>query len=295
LAVDTRRGSWLLAEPLIAALLWGGVFAAAKIGLREIPLLSFIAARLLIATALLLLIAGGAGWLRGARPRWRDLVGAGLAQTSFQLMLLIGIAQTSAALSAILLATAPLLTAAWLGITGKERLVGRQWLGLGLGLAGVVLLVGADGLSGSGTIVGNLVAFGAAVTWAWYGLAIGPLARSIGAVPASAATVGMAALVLLPFGLSQASTVDWSQISPGAWAGLLYGAILGLVAATALWVRSVQRYGTQVTMNYGYVEPVAAIIIAAVLLGELLRPVQGVGAVLALLGVYLASTPPKRS
>jgi drug/metabolite transporter (DMT)-like permease len=260
--------------------------------MREIPLLSFIAARLVIATVLLLVIGGGVGWLRAGRLAWRDLLTAGLAQTSFQVMLLIGIAQTSAALSAILLATAPLLTGAWLGLTGKERLVGRQWLGLGLGLAGVALLVGADGLSGSGTLVGNLVAFGAAVTWAWYGLAIGPLARGIGAVPASAATVGMATLILLPFGLSQASSVDWSQISLGAWLGLLYGAILGLVAATALWVRSVQRYGTQLTMNYGYLEPVAAIIIAAVLLGELLRPVQGVGAVLALVGVYLASTPP---
>ncbi len=279
-------------EPLVASLLWGGVFAAAKIGMREIPLLSFIAGRLLVATVLLFVIAGGVRWLRAARPAWRDLVGAGMAQTTFQVMLMLGITQTSAALSAILLATAPLLTGAWLAATGKERLMGRQWLGLGLGLAGVALLVGADGLSGGGTFVGNLVAFGAAIAWAWYGLAIGPLARAIGPVAASGATVGMAALALLPLGLSQVGTVAWGEISFGAWMGLMYGATLGLVVATALWVRSVQRYGTQATMNYGYLEPVAAVVIAAALLGELLQPVQGAGAVLALLGVYLASTPP---
>ncbi len=292
LAVATRRRSWLLLEPLVAALLWGGVFAAAKIGMREIPLLTFIAVRLLVATALLLAIAGEVGWLRAARPAWRDLIGAGLAQTTFQVMLMLGITHTSAALSAILLATAPLLTGAWLGITGRERLVARQWLGLGLGVAGVALLVGADGLSGSGTLVGNLVAVGAAVAWAWYGIAIGPLARAIGPVRASAATVGMATLLLLPFGLSQAGSVAWGQVSWSAWLGLLYGATLGLVVATALWVRSVQRYGTQATMNYGYVEPVAAVVIAAALLGEVLQPVQAAGAVLALLGVYLASNPP---
>jgi drug/metabolite transporter (DMT)-like permease len=288
----TQLRSWILVEPLIAALLWGGVFAAAKLGMHEIPVPAFITVRLLIAAGLLIAIAGGLSWLLGARPAWRALLVAGLAQTSFQVFLLQGIFQTTAALSAILLATAPLLTGAWLGVTGRERLVPRQWLGLAVGLAGVVLLVGADGLSGEGTVVGNLIAFGAAVTWAWYGIAIGPAARVVGPIRAAAGTVALAAVVLLPYGLADALAFDWSRVSFAGWGGLLYGAVLGLCLATALWVRSVQRYGTQATMNYSYLEPVAAVVIAAAVLGEVLRPVQGIGAVLALVGVYLASTPP---
>jgi drug/metabolite transporter (DMT)-like permease len=282
----------ILVEPLVAAILWGGVFAAAKIGMREIPVPSFVTVRLLIATAVLLAIVGGIGWLRQPRMPWSALINAGLAQTSFQVLLIQGIFQTTAALSAILLATAPLLTAAWLGITRAERLGPRQWSGLGLGLGGVALLVGVDGLSGGGTLVGNLIAFGAAVAWAWYGLAIGPLARAIGPISASASTVGMAALVLLPYGAGEALSFPWSEVTLAGWGGLLYGAVLGLCLATALWVRSVQRWGTQATMNYSYLEPVAAIVIAAAVLGEVLRPIQGVGAVLALVGVYLASSQP---
>ncbi len=45
-------------------------------------------------------------------------------------------------------------------------------------------------------------------------------------------------------------------------------------------------------MNYGYVEPVAAVAIAALMLGEALHPAQGIGALLALTGVYLASEMP---
>jgi drug/metabolite transporter (DMT)-like permease len=288
---STRPRFRILVEPLVAALLWGGVFAAAKLGMQEIPVPSFLVLRLVIATALLVVIAGGVGWLGSLRASWRVLIAAGLAQTTFQVLLLQGINQTSAALSAILLASAPLMTAAWLGVTGVERLVPRQWLGLGMGLAGVALLVGVDGLSGGGTLVGNLIAFGAGAAWAWYGLAIGPLARAVGPIRAACATVGMAALVLLPFGIGEVPSLSWSQVSITGWAGLLYGAVLGLVVATALWVRSVERWGTQATMNYSYLEPVAAVVIAAVLLGELLRPIQGVGAVLALLGVYLASAP----
>jgi drug/metabolite transporter (DMT)-like permease len=47
-------------------------------------------------------------------------------------------------------------------------------------------------------------------------------------------------------------------------------------------------------MNYGYVEPVAAVLIAALLLNESMDAWQAVGAVAALAGVWLASTPPAR-
>jgi drug/metabolite transporter (DMT)-like permease len=279
-------------EPLAAALLWAGVFTAVKLGLQEIPAPTFMAGRLLLAGAILILLAGRFPWRRLDGAGWRSLAAAGLAQATFQILLIEGIHRTSATISALLLATAPLLTAAWLTATRQERLIPRQWLGLFLGLVGVALVVGADGLDARGvTLVGNLVAFGAAAAWCWYGLAIDPVVRRLGPIRATTGSIGIAALVLTPVGLPGAILVDWAHVSPGAWAGLLYGAVLGLVLATALWVRSVERWGTQATMNYGYVEPVAAVAIAAVALGEALLPMQGVGALLALGGVYLACGP----
>src|SRR5262249_12586347 len=134
--------------------------------------------------------------------------------------------------------------AAWLGITARERLTTRQWAGLGLGLVGVVLVVRTDSADVTGTmLLGNLLALGSAVTWAWYGLTIGPLARSMGPVGATATTLALAALVLTPFGVVEVLSVDWAAVSPSAWAGLLYGSLFGLVLATLLWVRSIQRWG----------------------------------------------------
>ncbi len=167
------------------------------------------------------------------------------------------------------------------------------WLGLGIGLAGVALVVRTDGTDLAGTtLVSNLIAIGAAVAWAWYGLVIGPLARAIGPVGATATSLAVSALVLTPLGLPELLSVNWGAVSAPAWGGILYGSLLGLVLATLLWVRSIQRWGTQPTMNYGYVEPVAAVVIAALMLGEALHPVQGIGALLALTGVYLASDLP---
>lgn len=294
-AGTTRARLRILPEALAATVLWGGVFTAAKLGMQEIPVSAFLTARLLIAATLLVLISGGIGWARALGVPLRQFLVAGLAQGTFQVLLLQGIHHTSPALSAILLASAPLLTAAWLGTTGRERLAARQWAGLGLGFGGVVLLVSADGFAGGASLFGNLLAFGAAVAWAWYSLAIGPVTRAVGPIRAAAGTIGVAAVALLPFGGGELIGVPWGRISFAAWAGLLYGAVIGLVIATVLWVRSIERHGTQATMNYSYVEPVAAVIIAALVLGDVLRPVQALGGVCALLGVYLASVPPTRA
>jgi drug/metabolite transporter (DMT)-like permease len=281
----------VLFEPLAAALLWGGVFTAAKFGLRDFPALSFIAVRVLLAAAILLLLSIRWSTLRVSRDVWQPLIQPSLAQASFQLLLFEAINQTSASISAILLATAPLMTAGWLAVTARERMGPRQWVGICLGIVGVAFVVRADGTDLAGaSLVGNLLALGSAVAWAWYGLTIGPLARAVGPVGATAATLVIASLILTPLGARELIALDWSSVTLAGWVGVLYGATLGLVLATLLWVRSIQRWGTQPTMNYGYVEPVAAVVIAAILLGEALHPLQGVGALLALTGVYL-STP----
>jgi drug/metabolite transporter (DMT)-like permease len=288
---SARKRGGVLVEPFVAALLWGGVFAAAKISLVDIPALSYILVRILIAAAALLIICFRFAPLRLSRSLWRPLLAAGLAQTLFQLLLFEALARTSASISAILLATAPLLTAGWLAASGRERLAARQWIGLLLGLVGVGLVVHTDqgDLTGA-TLLGNLLALGSAVAWASYGLTIGGLARQVGPIGATTVTLSMAALVIAPFGAAEALAFDWSSVSVPAWLGVLYGSLLGLVLATLLWVRSIGRYGTQPTMNYGYVEPVAAVVIAAVLLGEGLHLAQGLGAILALSGVALASS-----
>ena len=283
----------ILVEPLIAVLLWAGTFTAGKLGFESIPVFSFTGLRLVAAGVLFLALVGGFGWLRDARAAWRPLLNAGLAQTAFQILLLQGLQRTSASSSAILLATSPLIAAAWLGLTRRQSLRGRHLLGLVVGLAGVLLVIRPDTVfSGEQTWVGNLIAFGAAIAWAWYSLAIGPASRAVGSLRASGVTVVIAAVCLIPTWVVEATALPWDQVSAASWLGLIYGASLGLVVATVLWVRSIERWGATATIPYGYLEPVGAILIAALLLGESLAPIQAVGGVLALVGVWLASAPP---
>jgi drug/metabolite transporter (DMT)-like permease len=289
----TRLGinfDWLHLEPLLAVMLWGGIYPGVKFGLRDIPVLSFTALRILLATVVLFTVTSRGQSLTLPRDLWKPLVNAGLAQLTFQLLLIAGLHRTTAGNSAILLATAPLLTMGWLVLTGRGRLVSRQWQGLLLGLSGIGLVVQGEGLGLTWSqLGGDLFAVGAAGAWAWYSLAIGPLVGTLGALRATGWTMVVAGGLFVPLSLTEMVRHPWHQVSWEAWAGFVYSGTAGLVVAMALWGRAIHQWGAQRTMIYVYLEPISAVVIAAALLGEALSPLQAVGALLTVLGVWLGS------
>ena len=280
--------SWLRPEPLLAVILWGGVYPGAKLALREIPAPSVLSLRLVFATFALFVVSGLFA-PRRERPSWSCLLPAGLAQTAFQVCLVAGLSRTTAGNSAVLLATAPLLAAGWLVLTRRAVMGARRWTGLLLALVGVgVMVQNSVEVSGS-RLSGDLLALGAAAAWAWYGLAIGPLVESVGTRVATAWTMLLAAAVVVPLSAGELLRMPWGTVSWPAWIGLLYGATAGMVLAMSLWGRAIHTLGPRDTMIYLYLEPVSAVVIAALLLGESMSLSQGIGALVVLGGVWLAS------
>jgi len=290
-AAGRRSGGWIHVEPLLAVVLWGGIYPGARLALREISVVDFTFLRLVLATVVL-----AAVWLPRRRtvPRgfWRPILLAGIAQAAFQILLVGSLRRTTAGQSAILLAASPLLTAAWLVLRGGETLDARRWTGLAAGIAGVAFLVGgaAGGLDAP-RMLGDLLALGAAAAWSWYSFAVSPVVAAAGTWQATGWAMGIAMLLFAPLALSGVAHHAWGAVSWPAWAGLVYGGTAGMVVAMALWGRSLHRFGQRRTMVYVYLEPVSAVVIAAIVLGESLSPVQAAGALLTLAGVWLASEP----
>ncbi len=286
---STRIAGWVQPLPLVAVVLWGGIYPGAKLALKDLPVLSFTALRLALATVVLFVASAAARPFALPPTLRKPLLNAGLAQTVFQILLVAGLNRTSAGNSAILLATAPLLTALWLVLMRADRIVRRQWCGFGLGLVGVALVVGGGGRLAGGHLGGDLLALAAAGAWAWYGLAVGPLVRALGALRATGWTMLTGALVFVPLALPELRAQVWSDVSWAAWVGVVYGATAGMVVAMSLWGRSIHRLGPKQTMLYAYLEPVSAVVIAALVLGESFGLLQGAGALVTFVGVWLAS------
>ena len=254
-------------------------------------MLSFTYLRILLAMVALCLVSGGVQRWHLPRSLWPLLLRAGLAQTVFQLLLIAGLRWTTASNSAILLATAPLLTAGWLAATRQAVLERRQWAGLVVGFIGVGFVVQGGGFALTWAHLGGaLLALGAAGAWAWYGVVIGPLVQALGALRATGWTMVVAAGCFTPLALGDIFTHTWEGVSWPAWAGLVYGATVGMVMAMALWGKAIHRFGPQQTMLYVYLEPVSAVVIAAAVLGEALGISQAIGALLTFVGVGLASS-----
>ena len=292
-------GRRLRVEPLLAVVLWGGIYPGARLALREITIVDFTFLRLVLATAVL-----AAVWLPRPRPvsraLWRVIAWAGIAQAAFQILLIGGLRWTTAGQSAILLAASPILTAAWLALRRSEASDRRAWAGLVTGVLGVALVAwgsacGADKRCAGGLdtsrLAGDLLALGAAAAWSWYGFVVSPAVAAMGTWQATGWAMGIATAVFAPLALPEVARHAWAAVSWPAWAGLVYGATAGMVVAMALWGRSLHRFGQRQTMVYVYLEPVSAVVIAAILLGESLSPVQAAGALLTFAGVWLASRP----
>lgn len=287
-ALMSRRFGWIRPEPLIAVVLWGGIYPGAKLALDELPVLTFTVLRVVLGAALLLLLAARSGpWLPPASCR-TALLNAGLAQTCFQITLIAALDRTTAANAAVLLATSPLLVVLWVAVTGRRLPGMHRWAALAAGMIGIALVTGAGsgGLAASNRL-GDLAALASGAAWAWYGLAIGPLVKAAGAPRATAWTLTITAALLLPLAGPELLAQSYGDLTWRAWAGVLYGAVGGLVLAMALWGRSVARHGAGPTMVYAYLEPVSAVLLAGLILGESLEPAQAAGAALALLGVWL--------
>ena len=204
--------------------------------------------------------------------------------------------RTTVAASSVLVSMSPVAVgagAAWLLGEPPGR---RTWTGLVLAVAGAVIIV-ADDLGGAspGALIGDGLAFAAAMAMAGY-LLLGRHARRRLPVSVYATwTYGIAAVVLLAVAVATGATLGFAEpFDRATWlaiAGLIVGPqllghtvfnlVLGRVSATVVAIVIIA-------------EPVGATVLAAALLGETPDAWFYLGAPLVLCGVLLAAAPTRR-
>lgn len=281
----------------VLALLWGASYTFIKIGVETIPPVTFIAARTLIAGAILLTII-----------RWRGLAMPGDAATwrrfAFQACLnsvvpftLIAAAERSvdAGLATILNSTSPIFTFLLTAlITHHEPVTARKLVGVGAGIVGICLIIGTQALGGLGhQLWAQLAIVIATVSYA--GAAIfGRGFKGLDPMLPAAGSMLCGAVMLVPLSL----IVDrpWT-LAPSA-ASIL--ALLGLsIFSTALafviYFRLIHTLGSVGTTSQAYLRVPVGVGIGAVFLGESLGPAVWVGMGFVVVGVAAMTIPARRT
>jgi drug/metabolite transporter (DMT)-like permease len=249
-----------------------------------VPPLFLAWSRVSIAAVVLLALALQAGVLRGLRGRLRWLLAFCVAEVVIPLPLIgYGERDVSSSLTAILIAAMPLLVAVLaLRFDHSERPTRMRAVGLLVGFAGVIALVGLD-VAGSGREL--LGAFAVLVGALGYAAGAMILKRGLADLDpraAMGASMALAAVLLAPL-----AAIDLPSRVPAA--GPIAATVaLGVVctaAAFVVYAILIREAGAGRASVVTYVNPLIALILGVVLLSE--RP--GAGAVLGLLLILAGS------
>lgn len=293
-------GRWIRAMPWVFVLVWSTGFIVARYGMPYAPPLSFLAWRYALSVLCFLpwIVWAGVRWPQ-TREQWLHLAVVGaLMHGGYLGGVWIAVkAGMGAGLTALVVGLQPVLTAIWLSSTGG-RVTPRQWLGLLLGFAGLVLVVLRKLIYQAPGDVVTAFNVGFAV-FALLSITAGTLyqKRFVQACDVRTANTVqlLAALVLtLPLALLL-------EVEPIQWNGQLMGAmawsvLVLTIGGSSLLYMLIQRGAAASVTSLMYLVPPCTAVIAWVLFSEPLSLTSLAGIALTALGVSLVVRPaPKTS
>ena len=295
--MNLRRGTSDLTAfmPVVFVLIWSTGFVVARFGMPFAPPMRFLAWRFALSVLAfgVWVLWSRAAWPKG-RAQWMHLAVMGTLIHAGYLggvwsAIKLGI---GAGTSALIVGLQPVLTALWVSATGQEhRVAPRQWLGLALGLAGLLLVVWSKLGHGEVTPL-NL----AACLVALLAITAGTLYQKRYVAPCDVRTAGMVQLmaafvVVLPLALLESEAVQPQPALLGAMAWSVLALTLG---GSSLLYLMVQRGAATRVSSLMYLVPPCTAMLAWLLFDELLSPRVLAGLALTALGVGLVVREPVR-
>ena len=264
----------------LLAALWGGSFLFNAIAVRELPTLTIVALRVgLAATVLWTIVIVLKRPLPQERHIWLAFLGMGFLNNVIPFCLIVwGQHSITSGLASILNATTPLWTVAVAGIFLRdEPMTRRKLIGLLIGFAGVIVMIGPTAMAGvARDALAALACLGAALSYAFASV-FGRRFRRFGVDPIVVATgqVTGSFVILAPFAL----------MFHGVWVmprGVTISAILGLAVfstalAYVLFFNILARAGATNISLVTFLVPIFAIALGAIVLNEPIQAVQILG------------------
>ena len=286
--------------PAVFVLIWSTGFIVARYGMPHAPPFSFLGMRYAFS------ILCFSVWIYFAKVKWpetrKEFFHLGVTGILMHAGYLGGVwaavkAGMGSGLSALIVGFQPVLTAIWLsthGASSENKVSQRQWMGLGLGFCGLLLVVWRKLTQGSALDHVNLENLSFAVM-ALFSITLGTLYQKSFVKPCdvrSANTVQlMAALVVtLPLALLESEAVQWTSEFWGAMAWSVLGLTLG---GSSLLYMLIQKGAAASVTSLMYLVPPCTAILAWLLFDEPITLVTLMGIALTAWGVSWVVRVPK--
>jgi len=292
-------------------LVWSLNYIVAKIGLRELPALALGSFRLVTAgiVSLPVLLRAREGQeakvqveVSQQAPKrlhalwtitYLGFFGVVLNQGCFT----VGLEYTSVSHSSLIIGCAPILILVFSWALGLEAITRRKAIGMALAFAGAAAIGAEQAVSvGAGDLGGDVLTLLAGIGLALYTVLGKRAITEYGAVRVSLLSNVAGAVLALPVALWQihelAQAGRLSAISLETWGAVIYLGVLGSAVSYVLYFWAL-RYMTPARLGaVSYLQPIGAILLGLVFLGEAITRRVAVGGLLILAGVYAIETHP---
>jgi drug/metabolite transporter (DMT)-like permease len=232
--------------------------------------------------------------IRGAAPLSRSdfkrvvlysLLGVVINQSMF----LAGLALTSAHVAAILITAVPVFTLGAAMVFREERVTAMKVAGIALAAAGALTVVGGEGFGGATkSLLGDLLIIGNSLAYALFLVLSKPDMARLSPQRVVARMFAIAAVLMLPIAAVPMLHLHWRAIPPGAWLSLAFVIAGPTIAAYLLNAWALAHTDSSLVAAYTYLQPVMTVVLAAMFLGEQVRPIAIVAGAMIFAGVWVA-------
>jgi drug/metabolite transporter (DMT)-like permease len=291
------RPAWIAAALGVVYLAWGSTYLAIRVAIDAVPPFFMLSARFVIAGGVLWV------WSRWRHPdaplptarQWRA---AGIMGAAFFVAGNGGVAwaeqHVPTGTVALIVAVIPVFMVGLDRVLWRAALRVRAAAGMALALVGVAGIVGTP--SQGFSVWAALVPVAGALAWA-----VGSLHSRRMALPDAPALgismqmlVAAAGLALLGLMTGESSRLDVSAVTVDSALAILYLAVVGSVITFSLYFWLLRVAPTSLVGTYAFVNPVVAVGLGWLVLGETLRPAALLAAALTIAGVAVIVVSSRR-
>jgi drug/metabolite transporter (DMT)-like permease len=278
-----------------AAVAWGGSIVAQKWALGS---LSVIEISLLRGVGALALLVPLWWWQEGRTARFTGADAATLAILSLgvlgnHLLTLFGLRYVEAAVGGVIIGAAPAITALLSSLLIHDVPFRAVALGCAVSFGGVALVSSAGSSAGAGDnpwLGGALVVL-AQVCWALYSIGGRRIMERFSPLTVNWTTLAFSLVPQIPLLWTdqKAMAAGMESVAPSAWLAVAFLVIVPTALGQQAWLYGVKGVGPSRAGIFINLIPVSALLLSALILGEMIDAVKIAGIALILTGVWLVN------
>lgn len=277
---------------IFVAFLWGVNPVVVKIGMRYIPPLPFNTMRMVIASvSCWIILYISKAYKKMDKKDLKELLYLGVfGYFIYQVGFIIGIKNTTAGNTSLIVGMLPISVALLNKIFNIERATNKMIFGIILSFIGVFFIILGSGnqlrisyqdIKGGIFLVIGQLALG------YYTIFSKPLVQKYSNIQVTASFISIATILFLIINFNSIIGFDWKSVSTTGWLSNVFSGAISMGIGNVLWIWCVKKIGSIRTSLYNNMAPVFTIIVGYIFIGETFGVIKIIGTVIIFVGMYI--------